>query len=117
MGVGDLPVEVAGIQRYAPDHFVDAPQLADGERVRAEHRCQRGVFELGAGAFEAVVQDLVVVEGQRRADGYPFPPGGTGVRSGDRHGQAGRDGQVGDRDDAAARVPVGRAVGAQLLEV
>ena len=58
-------MEVPGVQRAAPDGFIDAAELDDGEFLREERRGQRGVLDLCAGAVESVGDDAGVVEGER----------------------------------------------------
>jgi hypothetical protein len=40
-GAGDLPVEVARVERGAPDRFVDPAELGDGELAVAEGGAER----------------------------------------------------------------------------
>ncbi|KLR61325.1 hypothetical protein IMCC26207_108164 [Actinobacteria bacterium IMCC26207] len=67
VGLTDLAPEVGWVEWHIPDRFVDRSQICDREFRRQEGRGQCRVLELGPGAIEAVVQDLVVVEGQGRA--------------------------------------------------
>ena len=62
-----LAPEVALVQRLAPHRFVDAPQLAERERLVEERGRERRVLELGAGALDAVGDDARVVERERHA--------------------------------------------------
>src|SRR5258708_6764810 len=120
-GRGGLAVEVPGIQDRAPDDLVDPAELSDGELGRAECGGQRGVLELGAGAFHAVREDRRMVEGQpRRALGdvlHGLPPGGCRICASHRLRQAGGEREVGDSDDAQPGVTARVAVAGQLLEV
>ena len=55
------------MQRFAPHRFVHAAQLAERERFVEERGRERRVLELGAGTFDAVGDDLRVVERERDA--------------------------------------------------
>ena len=77
LGVDDLAVEVAGIERGVPDDFVDRAQVADGEGGTAEGGGQGGVLQPGAGALDGVVEDIGVVEGQGGADFVSRGPAGA----------------------------------------
>src|SRR5580700_12187160 len=70
---GDLAVEVARVERGAPDDLVHAAQLGDGELLPAERRGQRGVLELGPSAFQPVAQYPLVVEGHLGQCAYRLP--------------------------------------------
>ena len=59
-----LAVEVAGVQRLAPDRLVDGAQLGDRELGADEGGGQRGVLQLGPGPFQPVGEDPAVVEGE-----------------------------------------------------
>ena len=73
--------EVARVQPFVPDGFVHLAELGDGELGRAEGRCEGRVLELGARSFDAVSQDLAVVEREqlRGRIANPPPPGGRGI--------------------------------------
>ena len=64
VGGKDFALEVAGVDGGVPDGFVDAAQVGQGEGGVAERGGDGGVLEFGAGAFDAVAQDLGVVEGE-----------------------------------------------------
>src|SRR4051812_43489177 len=59
----DLPVEVARVEFLPPNDLVDLSQVGHRELRLAESRCQRGVLELAASAFDRVGDDLLVIEG------------------------------------------------------
>ena len=111
-------MEVARVELDAPHHFVDLAELGDGERRLTEGGGQVRVLELGPGPLDAVGEDGFVVKGQGSGQiRHRDPPGVTGIASrlGDR--QVGRQQQVGHGDHPAPGVPVGFAVGAELLEM
>src|SRR5690242_7562403 len=64
-----LAAEVGGVQFDAPDGFVDAAQVGDGEWFLEERGGQAGVLEFGAGPVDGVGENAVVVEGERWALG------------------------------------------------
>src|SRR5699024_261405 len=117
----DLAVEVARVEVEAPDGLVDPLEFGDGEGRGAKGRGQGGAFDLDAGAFQPVLEDLPVVEGQCSTvggdvfDGDPGGGGGVGACFG--FGQAGSDGQVGHGDDASSWVTAGATVGTQLFQM
>lgn len=106
-GAGQLAVEVRRLQRPAPHDLVHPAQLCDRELLGAELRRQRRVLELGAGAFDGVVEDLAVVERESLAlQLLDRPPGGRSrVRTGLGFGQAGYDGEVSDADRSRTWTP------------
>ncbi len=64
LDAGDFAVEVARVERQAPDGLVDLSPFSDGERLRAEQGCERGVLDLRAGPLETVAKDRRVVAGR-----------------------------------------------------
>ena len=64
-------MEVAGVQRFAPDRFVDGAQLGDGERFDDERGGQRRVLQLGSRPLEPVTDNLRMIE--RKLSGCSRP--------------------------------------------
>ncbi len=115
------------MERLAPYGLVYAAQLTEGEGLVEEIRRERRVLELGAGALDAVGDDLRVIEGERDAVvapeagnrevvDRPEPDvGRVGAR--DRGFVVRGEPDVRDRHHSHAGVAIGRAVGAELLDV
>ena len=121
LGAGDLAVEVPRVEFDVPDHLVDVAEVGDGELVGAEGGGERGVLELGAGAFDPIMENLGVVEGQRPGSlqelRHRVPLHAGGVTAGGGRREVGHKREVGHGDHSAARVASGVAVGGELLEV
>src|SRR5207245_2451687 len=63
----DLAVEVPGVEWGTPDDLIDLAEIRNGELRRAEGRAKGAVLQFRAGAFQSVLEDLTVIEGERRS--------------------------------------------------
>jgi hypothetical protein len=114
-------MKVTRVEADAPNDLVDVTELPDGECLWAQRRGQRGVLELGPGPLDAINEDLVVIERERRrsrrlfeqlAHCGPAPRRCVGPSAG-----AGHEREIGDADDAPSGIPSRIAVRRELLDV
>lgn len=107
--------EVAFVEGFAEDGFVETLELGEGEFRREQLEADGLVGELATEAGERGGEDVGVIEGERWevADGEPFRLGG--IRGGG-DGSRFHEGEVGDADDALSRIAFHGAEGVELLQ-
>jgi len=109
--------EVAFVERPFDDRFVEMLQLRKCELRRQQFEADRLIADLPFEPFQRDVENLCMIEGERRRVGHGEPSGIAGVGSGLHAMIADIDQSlIGHGDDSLARVALDIAEGVELLE-
>src|SRR5207249_229323 len=104
----DLPPEVPLVKALVEDRLVDELQLREREFPREELESHGRVLELVPDTLEGVLENLPVIERERRKRFHRMPPGLRRVASSPEPDVVRRDErEIGDRDHSAARIAAG----------